>query len=321
METELKLSQFAIDISNGLTSMPKHLGSKYFYDAKGSRIFQKIMQMPEYYLTSCEEEIFLNQKHLIYEVFSQHGKPFEMVELGAGDGMKTKILLNYFLQRNSNLKYIPVDISEKAVVDLVNELETELPTLDVNGKVGDYFQLINELSQTGKTPKILLFLGSNIGNFNEPESIRFFKQLKEIMNPDDMLFIGFDLKKDPEVILKAYNDPYGYTSSFNLNLLRRINEDLGADFELLKFDHHEVYDPQTGTAKSYLVSKDKQSVYIHDLNQTIEFDKWETIYMEMSQKYDMKMIRDLANNSGFEVVRNFYDKRQYYMNSVWKLKN
>jgi len=320
MNTTQIINDLATDVLNGLNSNPKFLQSKYFYDARGSRIFQQIMGMPEYYLTDCELEIFTHQKETIYSAFSLDDQSFEVVELGAGDGMKTKVLLSHFLKKDAGIQYIPIDISEEAIVNLIRDLEQDLPDLKVNGKIGDYFHLMEELSIIDKTHKIILFLGSNIGNFNEQESVAFFSHLHDVMNPDDYLFIGFDLKKDPEVINKAYNDPHGYTSSFNLNLLRRINEELDGDFELLKFAHHEVYDPQTGTAKSYLVSRQKQKVHIRKLNLKVQFEQWEPIYMEMSQKYDTAMINRMADLSGFEVVRNFTDSRQYFMNSLWKLK-
>lgn len=320
MEINTLTTEMAMDVDQGLSSNPKFLKSKYFYDANGSRIFQEIMHMPEYYLTNCEEEIFRSQKQEIFKAFSNPGIEFEVVELGAGDGLKTKILLEYFLEKKSRLWYIPIDISEQAVTNLVNDLATEIPQLQVDGKIGDYFHLMETISANDKTNKIIFFLGSNIGNFNERQSVDFLSQLREVMLEDDQLFIGFDLKKDPYVILAAYNDPHGYTSSFNLNLLRRINVELGADFELLNFKHQEVYDPMTGTAKSYLISKIKQTVSIDALEKTIHFDQWEPIFMEMSQKYDLHMIHSMAEQAGFEVVRNFTDERQYFMNSLWKIK-
>lgn len=321
MEIKTLTTAFAQDIDHGLSTNPKFLKSKYFYDANGSRIFQEIMHMPEYYLTNCEEEIFRMQKEDLFQAFRNQENEFEVVELGAGDGMKTKILLDYFLEQKTKLRYIPIDISAEAVNNLVNDLAEEIPQLSVDGMIGDYFHLMEALSASDKSDKILFFLGSNIGNFTERQSVDFLKQLREVMLQNDKLFIGFDLKKDPYIVLAAYNDPHGYTSSFNLNLLRRINVELGADFELLNFKHQEVYDPMTGTAKSYLISKVKQSVHIAELNKTIHFDAWEPIFMEMSQKYDTHMIQSLAAQSGFEVVRNFTDSRQYFMNSLWKIKN
>jgi len=320
MQEQITLNQFAKDILDGLLAHPKHLSSKYFYDDEGSRIFQDIMRMPEYYLTDCELEIFENQKQEIYKAFKTNGSLFELIELGAGDGLKTKVLLSYFVEQKANFEYMPIDISNEVVVNLVSDLKQELPKLKTKGKVGDYFKLIAEINRNENTPKVLLFLGSNIGNLNEEKALEFLQYLKSVMHSGDMLFIGFDLKKDENVILKAYNDPHGHTAAFNLNLLYRINKELHADFSLNDFQHIETYNPNTGTAKSHLISLKKQEVFIRDLGQGISFEKGEPIYMEMSQKYDEKMIAEFAEKSGFELVRNFYDKRQFYTNSLWKLK-
>ena len=314
-------TDFAVDVLAGLSSKQKFLSSKYFYDDRGSRIFQDIMQMPEYYLTDCELEIFETKKQEILVDFARQQAHFELVELGAGDGLKTKILLSHFLSKNIDFKYSPIDISEVAVKNLVIDLENEIPDLKVTGLIGDYFNLIKDIKVNGYPKKIILFLGSNIGNYNKQMSLEFFRQLRNVLNPKDQVFIGFDLKKDPDIILKAYNDPHGHTSAFNLNLLQRINNELVADFNLDNFKHKEVYDPQSGTAISFLVSLKKQEVEIRDMNLSISFEEGESIFMEMSQKYDMKMIYELATKSGFEIVRNFYDERQYFVNSLWKLKD
>lgn len=321
MEQIITLTGFAKDTLEGLSSEEKYLSSKYFYDDRGSKIFQDIMQMPEYYLTDCELEIFKTNKQEILNDFSAQQAHFELVELGAGDGLKTKVLLSYFLSKDIDFKYSPIDISRDAVKNLLSDLKNEIPELKVNGLIGDYFELIKDIKINGYSKKIVLFLGSNIGNFNEQMSVDFFKHLREVLNPQDQVFIGFDLKKDPNIILNAYNDPHGHTSAFNLNLLNRINYELNADFDLANFRHQEVYDLQSGTAKSFLKSLKKQEVEIIDLNEIISFEEGELIFMEMSQKYDMDMIMELAEKSGFEIVRNFYDQRQYFVNSLWKLKS
>ena len=312
------LSEFSADTLKGLSAKPKYLLSKYFYNDIGSRIFQDIMQMPEYYLTDCELEVFTSQHNEILSAFKADNKAFELIELGAGDGLKTKVLLSSLVNQKIDFKYIPIDISKKAVTGLVHDLKNQIPDLPVEGIVGDYFKLIKKLN--GQYRKIILFLGSNIGNFEWNESIRFLQHLRSVINIDDMVFIGFDLKKDPELILNAYNDPSGHTAAFNLNLLKRINDELGGHFDLLNFMHQEVYDEQTGIAKSYLMSRKKQSVSIEKLGKAFEFEADEKMLMEMSQKYDLELIDDLAEKSGFQIVRNFMDSRQYFMNSLWKLK-
>jgi dimethylhistidine N-methyltransferase len=272
-------------------------------------------------LTDCELEIFQSQKQEILNEFIGQEPEFELVELGAGDGVKTKVLLSHFLKNKIKFKYIPIDISEKAVVNLVDDLENEIPQLKVEWQIGDYFELINDIKGNNQIKNIILFLGSNIGNFNNQTSLDFLNHLKMVLNAQDQAFIGFDLKKDPDIILKAYNDPHGHTAAFNLNLLHRINNELGADFNVDNFQHHEIYNPQSGTAKSFLISLESQQVNIHELDKTFTLNKGEMIFMEMSQKYDLEMINSLAEKSGFEVVRNFFDQRQYYVNSLWKLKS
>jgi len=314
-------TDFAVDVLSGLSAKQKFLSSKYFYDEKGSKIFQDIMQMPEYYLTDCELEIFKNSQQEILDAFSENNASFDLVELGAGDGIKTKILLSHFLSQKAKFKYSPIDISEDSVVNLVAELNHDLPELKVNGLIGDYFDLMKKIIPNGYTKKIILFLGSNIGNYNEQMSLEFLGKLKDVLYPQDMLFIGFDMKKDPDVILKAYNDPHGHTAAFNLNLLQRINDELNADFNLENFYHKEEYNPQTGTASSFLISKIEQHITINEFSTTIQFTKGERIFMEISQKYDLDIINELALKSGFEVVRNFFDERLYFTNSLWKLKS
>ena len=315
------LTEFARDTMQGLASSPKHLSSKYFYDKRGSKIFQDIMHMPEYYLTDAELDIFETHKQAIFESFSVHQSPFELIELGAGDGLKTKILLTHFLNQKAQFKYTPIDISKESLLNLVSEIKNDLPELEVEGKTGDYFHLIEEMNRFSDTKKVILFLGSNIGNYTEVESLRFLNKLRSGMHPEDLLLIGFDLKKEAGIILKAYDDQYGHTAAFNLNHLRRINEELHADFELKQFNHQETYDPKTGTAKSWLVSLKKQDIYIQKLDKTFSFNQGESILMEISQKYDLEMIKPFADKSGFEIVRNYYDRRHWFVDSLWKLKS
>jgi len=320
MEQIAILTEFAKDTLEGLSANPKYLSSKYFYDTRGSGIFQDIMQMPEYYLTDCELEIFKTHKEEIYTAFIEKDTLCNLIELGAGDGFKTKILLSHFHDQNAVFEYTPIDISEETVKNLVIDLERGFPGIKINGMVGDYFHLMEEINLHDQTKKILLFLGSNIGNYNKSETLSFLNKLKSLMHSGDLLFIGFDLKKDSDIILKAYDDPHGHTAAFNLNLLQRINNELHANFILRNFKHHEVYDPQSGTARSELISLIDQKVEIQDLNENISFKQGESVFMEMSQKYDVDMINDLATESGFEIVRNFFDKRLYFVNSLWKIK-
>ncbi|MEQ9423281.1 MAG: L-histidine N(alpha)-methyltransferase [Cyclobacteriaceae bacterium] len=310
--------EFARDISRGLTANPKYLSSKYFYDKKGDELFQQIMALDEYYLTKAEYSIFNDQKDDILEVFSQ-GKPFELVELGAGDGYKTKVLLRHFQEANANFKYLPVDISANVLESLASDLEQEMPDLNVSGLRGDYFQVLQDMKKKENVRRVVLFLGSNIGNFKRITAIQFLHQLKAGLDKDDLVMIGFDLKKDPDKIFAAYNDERGVTKAFNLNLLTRINQELDADFNLDNFKHYPYYDPVSGECRSYLLSKCDQVVKINQLNQEVHFKAWEAIHTEISAKFDLDSIKDLATTAGFTIEANFFDKNRWYVDSVWRV--
>lgn len=308
-------NQFARDVLKGLSATPKSLSSKYFYDETGDRIFQEIMNLEEYYLTKSEYETLKTYQHQILDLFKSGSPRFNLVEFGAGDGYKTKVLLECFLNAGVDFRYRPIDISGNVLQILESSLEEEFPSLEVEGIQNEYMKALDEL-ENGDTKNVVLFLGSNIGNFRQSQAISFLQGLYNGLNDGDLLFVGFDLKKDPEVILNAYNDKSGVTSAFNFNLLTRINRELKGNFDLTAFKHFPTYDPLTGTTTSYLVSTKKQTVEIMDTG--IEFDAWEPIHMEISQKYGMKDIESLATQAGFSIIRNFYDSKNYFTNSVWK---
>ncbi|MEP6788277.1 MAG: L-histidine N(alpha)-methyltransferase [Acidobacteriota bacterium] len=314
-----ELTQFAEDVLTGLSSTPKALSSKYFYDDEGTRLFQEIMKLPEYYLTGCENEIFSTQTDAIFRVFANGDGRFDLIELGAGDGTKTAVLVDHFLKQNADISYSPIDISQEALDFLSAKFTAEFPTLKIETRNGDYFQILESLRNGNGRRKVLLFLGSNIGNFSRDQALGFFRHLREVMSADDLLFIGFDLQKDPHVIASAYDDAAGVTAAFNMNLLTRINRELGGNFDVDKFTHYANYRPIEGSARSYLISREKQSVFISALNRTFEFDQWEAVFMEISQKYSLKMIQDLAGESGFEIKQNFFDSRNYYCDSLWRV--
>ncbi len=319
--TSTELSQFAEDVRRGLSVSPKSLSSKYFYDDEGSRLFQEIMKLPEYYLTGCENEIFSTQTDAIYHSFANGDNAFDLIELGAGDGTKTAVLVDHFLKQNAEISYSPIDISQEALDALTEKFNAEFPDLAMKTLNGDYFRILKSLKNSRGRRKVLLFLGSNIGNFSRSQALDFFRQLRAVMNPNDLLFIGFDLQKDPHVIANAYDDAAGVTAEFNLNLLRRINRELGGNFDLDKFTHYANYRPVEGSARSFLVSREQQTIHIDALNRDFQFDQWEAVFMEISQKYSLKMIADLAAESGFEVKQNFFDSKGYYCDSLWTCQN
>ncbi len=316
--TLISTSQFHKDVYKGLTDFPKHLSSKYFYDAKGDKLFQQIMEMPEYYLTNCEYKILDKFKDEICRAFFKDSKEFDLIELGAGDGKKTKILLGHLAAEGVPFQYVPIDISENALFQLEESISKELPSVNVKSLQGTYFETLEQLCNMRHKRKVIMFLGSNIGNLLHPQAVEFLMSIKKLMYDDDLFFIGFDQKKDPQTILNAYNDTAGVTERFNKNLLARINGELDANFDLDKFLHWEVYDPETGTAKSYLVSKENQTIYINGLDLTVTFNAWETIHTEISQKYDDNVVSWLADKAGMQISRIFSDENKFYKNYILK---
>lgn len=320
MDSTSKLTNYTAfekDVISGLTAYPKHLSSKFIYDKKGDKLFQDIMAMPEYYLTECEFNILKNQSAAIAEKFNLKDG-FDLIELGAGDGQKTKLLLNHLAEIEANFTYLPVDISQNALDKLGSALENELPKIDFKLLQGSYFQVLNQLSSYNKRQKVILVLGSNIGNLMHKDAIDFLKKIEENMSAEDLLFMGFDQKKHPKIILDAYNDPNGITEAFNKNLLERINKEMDGNFDLDHFFHWETYDPETGTAKSFLVSKTAQEVKINKLGMSVNFKAWETIHTEISQKYDDTIVEWLASKANLSIDRVFESESGYYKNYTFK---
>jgi dimethylhistidine N-methyltransferase len=309
--------EFSLDVLIGLSETPKRLSSRYFYDDYGSELFQKIMDLPEYYLTQCEFDVLKRHKNKIAGLLNDDS--FNLVELGAGDGRKTSILIDYFLESEFEFSYIPIDISEGAMKQLMENLNQKLPQLQSEGIVAEYFAGLKWLRKLTDRRNLVLFLGSNLGNFNKPQSRVFLRNLWNTLNDGDFLMTGFDLKKDINLMRRAYNDSQGITREFNLNLLRRINHDLGGNFDLDKFTHYAGYDVFTGAMESYLVSLEKQIVYIDALNQAFEFESWEPIHTEYSYKYLESDIEELAEATGFQIKTQLFDSKKYFVDSVWQV--
>jgi len=308
------LSTFEEDVLSGLGKVNKSLPSKYFYDAMGDEFFQQIMHLDDYYLTNKELEIFTSHKQGILDTISD-GEPFRIIELGAGDGLKTKVLLKHFMESGVDFTYTPVDISGNVLEILEENLLSEIPDLKLAAYQGDYFEALAEISARPEKD-IVFFLGSNIGNFSQEEAISFLSSLRGQLKPADMLFMGVDLKKDPAHILAAYNDSMGVTKEFNLNLLDRINRELDANFDRDQFMHYPYYNPQTGECRSYLISKTRQDVEVS--GEQIHFRAWEAIFMEISKKYDQVQLSELAKQTGFSEVETFRDKLNWFSDVVWR---
>lgn len=316
-EQQQLTNKFAEDVSRGLTTDPKQLPCKYIYDDRGSALFSKIMELDEYYLTDCETEILDTYKESILKRVWKDS--LNIVELGAGDGKKTGILLEHMVNQGLGFNYVPIDICESAVSELTGRLERTMPHMDTHGLVAEYKSGINWLSCNKEGCRnLVLFLGSSIGNFPPGEARQFLRSLQESMNHDDYLLVGFDLIKDVGVMQEAYDDPEGVTALFNLNLLERINSELCGEFNPDKFDFHSTWDPVAGAIQSYLISSEPQEVRIHYLDSTVEFTRGELIHTESSYKFSPRAIKALAADSGFEVIDNYYDSKGYFADILLK---
>ncbi|MFT4661106.1 MAG: L-histidine N-alpha-methyltransferase [Patiriisocius sp.] len=310
------IEEFKKDVDSGLSSKPKVLSSKYFYDKVGDKLFVDIMNMPEYYLTNAEYDIFKNQTvDLIKALKVDLNRPFELIELGAGDGTKTVELLSTLIQNNYDFEYLPVDISQNALDGLEKMLGQRVPELIVKKKQGDYFDVLSAIKDREKQ-KVILFLGSNIGNLSDELAEKFIYGLGSNLNKGDMLLIGIDLIKSADIVLPAYNDAAGITSKFNMNLLTRINRELEGDFDLSAFEHRPEYTEEDGVARSFLVSTKDQSVRIGAIDKTFGFTDGEKIATEISRKYNDQVISKIIANTDFVLSEKLVDSNNYFADYI-----
>lgn len=314
--TARRSSIFYNEVIDGLRAENKYLSSKYFYDEAGDKLFQQIMACPEYYPTRCEMEIMQHQSGEMASLFTTYSPSFDLIELGPGDATKSWFLLRELQKKQAAFTYYPIDISANVIGWLEDKLPVTLPGIRLHGLNGEYLEKMQQVNSLSPNPKIVLFMGANIGNMTIPQATHFCRQLHDNMQPGDLLFIGFDLKKHPRIILDAYNDRQGFTRAFNLNLLTRINRELGADFNTELFEHYPVYDPGTGACKSYLISLKEQEVHIGD--KTIVFRENEPLHMEISQKYSLAETENMAAQSGFEPVHTFLDAKRWFADVLWQ---
>lgn len=319
----LQYKKFAEEIQKGLSSNPKFLPSKFIYDDNGSRLFEKIKRLPEYYLTNSEIYIFRSFKDeiakLLFEKKGYNFKGYNIIELGAGNGEKMEILLNHFSANGHDFYYYPIDISEKALQQLLLRIRRKLPNVNTIAINQEYLEGLSQLTLNSENRNIVFFLGANIGNMDPMETKNFLINLKSKLNSGDLLFIGFDLVKDYRLIERAYNDLSGISEEFNFNILKRINNELGGNFNLNNFYFYNFYNPILSANQTYLVSKVQQEVLINALGVSICFKQWEPIKVECSYKYSVEDIESLAEQTEFELIHNYFDNKKYFTDSVWKV--
>jgi L-histidine N-alpha-methyltransferase len=311
-EAEIGIAEFVREVEAGLRACPKRLPCRYFYDREGSLLFETICELPEYYLTRAEREILQARAA---EIVSHLPKDTTLLELGCGSAAKTRVLIEAFLQRDGVLRYVPVDISRTMLQESSMRLVEEYPALQITAIAGEYHDGLRQLKVEADRPKLILWLGSNMGNFERPEAESFVRCVRETMSPWDRLLVGIDLRKDRAVLQRAYDDSYGVTARFNRNILARINRELGGHFDLGKFHHRAIYNEQIGRIEMYLVSARAQLISIDRLGLEVPFEAGEMIHTENSYKYSVGEIEALAGAAGLRIERQWLDaERRFSLN-------
>jgi len=307
------LAGLADDVRNGLKASRKRFLPKYFYDELGSQLFEAICLLPEYYLTRAENEIL--QRYADEIVKSVAGQK-TLVEMGSGSASKTRLIIEALLRQQPELTFIPVDISATALESSSRILLQSYPRLRIKAYAADYFAGLQELGKKLEGPTLALFLGSNISNFDRDEALKFLRALRSVLHKGDALLLGADLKKDPAILEAAYNDALGVTAAFNLNVLARINRELGGNFDLRAFKHLAFYNEQRGRIEIYIESLRSQKVRIEKLDLEVEFSAGEKIHTENSYKYGLSDIAQLATMTGFTCTRTWLDSRERFSSNL-----
>ncbi len=311
---------FAEDVRNGLAAMPKTLKPKYLYDALGSLLFEAICLLPEYYLTRAETEIF--ERHAA-EIVERLPAPITIVELGSGSSVKTRLLIEAILARQSGLCYQPIDISETILEQSSKQLLEDYPNLRIVAHATDYTRGIGSIERRGGEKVLALFLGSNIGNYTPDEARELLSQIRGALRPGDGLLLGVDMKKNPETLEAAYNDALCLTAAFSRNILLRINRELDADFDLEQFRHRAFFNEDRSRIEIHLVSMARQKVNILDPESgrvaQFEFQAGETIHTENSYKYDLETLAALAERVGFKPARSWFDSGRRFSCNFWQV--
>ena len=308
-------AEFSQDIREGLSSNPRHLFPKYLYDELGSRLFEAICEIGEYYLTRSEDEILRDHAD---EIIGCVPNCETLIELGSGSAEKTRHLIDAFLRRRDQLLFMPVDISATALLESSQALLGSYANLRIDAYAADYFQALEALPDLGPQPVLVLFLGSNIGNFEPDEARNFLRSIRRVLRPQDVLLLGADLRKDRKTLESAYNDSLGVTRAFIVNELERINRELDANFDLWAFGLRSSYNESAGRVEVSLESLRAQSVDIRALNLQIELTAGERIHVENAYKFDPETLRKLGEETGFELERSWLDNQQRFSSNLFR---
>jgi dimethylhistidine N-methyltransferase len=300
------------EVYRGLTALPKKLSPWLFYDQHGSELFEAITELPEYYLTRTEREIFAQYADEILATAAGTGDDrLAMIELGAGTAAKTGLLLAAAVRRQERVSYYPIDISVSALREASSRIGEKLPQVAVRPIVADYTTELNEIPAPA-CRRLVLYIGSSIGNFDRADADALLRNLRSQLAPGDLLLLGVDHVKDRATVLRAYNDGAGVTAEFNRNVLTRIKRELGADFRPRLFRHRVLWNEQQSRIEMHLESLVSQEVSIPALDLTVGFRRGETIHTENSYKFTPETVAKLLGRSGFAVRRDWTDRRRWF---------
>ena len=307
-------TNFARDARAGLSGSPKQLFPKYLYDALGSKLFEAICHVEEYYPTRAETEILSRHAD---DIVSSVPDCQTLIELGSGSAEKTRKIIEALLRHQPTVQFVPIDISPSALQESSHILLQAYPTLRIEAYAADYFDGLAALQSPAQGRALVLFLGSNIGNFEKQDATTFLRAIRNVLRPGDALLLGADLKKDRETLERAYNDSLGVTRAFILNQLARINREFGSDFDLWAFGLRSVYNDREGRIDVYLESLRDQSVNIPGLDLAITFSAGERIHMENAYKYDLEELSSMAERTGFVLEQTWFDEAKRFSSNLF----
>lgn len=302
-----RLPDMVDDVRESLLQQPRSLSPKYFYDERGSELFDSICSTPEYYPTRTENRLLKRHGKRII----RQSRPGQILELGSGYSVKTRRLFDACEEIEHDCDYAPFDVCEQVLIDSAIKLSVEYGWLSLNPLLGDYHGGLGNLPDSSRT-RLFVFLGSTIGNFEQTDALEFIKELNSVMKPDDHLLLGVDRVKKTEVLNAAYNDAQGLTAEFNSNVLRVLNRELDADFNIDEFTHLAKFNSDQGRIEMRLVSKLRQNVHINTLDESIHFEQGEDILTEISQKYTFTEIESLLSAAGLKIIDHFEDEKSYF---------
>lgn len=317
------LAEFSRAVRDGLGSSRKTLPCEYFYDAEGSKLFEAICELPEYYPTRTEDALLRDYADEMTDNLGAHAWEARLptiVELGSGSATKTRRLITSALARCDRLRYVPIDVSGSALEESIAGLSARFPRLQLTGCLADYQRGLRWVARRDDGPRLIVFLGSSLGNAERPQAVALLSLIAQTMRPEDRFLLGTDMVKDRSILEPAYDDAQGVTAAFNRNILTRIDRELGADFQPDQFDHRAIYVPSRGRIEMHLVSPIVQSVHIPGAGLNISFAPGESIHTENSHKYTRGQLLEMAAEAGFEEERVWTDSRKWFQVQRWRLR-